>query len=145
MNTQNKLFRDLATRLPYGVKVEYEGEVYDLTMLTVGGQAVIVKPFMSYQISVPVEKIKPYLRPQASMTRKEKCELYDTQYHTRDEYGNEHDDNTLSTYEYYASIHVDYRCLLNHGLAIIAPDGMYGEPDTTSSSSNHYEHSFMDD
>ena len=145
MNTQDRVYRDLAMRLPYGVKVEYKGEVYDLTMLTVGGKAVLVKPFMSNQFAVPVGEIKPYLRPQASMTRAEKCELYDTQYHTTDAYGNEHDDNTLSTYEYYASIHVDYRGLLNKGLAIVAPDGMYGEPDTASPSSNHYEHSFMDD
>lgn len=145
MNESEMVYRDLVIRLPHGVKVDYMGEVYELTMLTVGRQAVIVKPFTSCQIAVPVGEIKPYLRTQASMTRKEKCELYDTQYHTRDAYGNEHDKSTLLSYEYYASIHVDYRGLLNKGLAIIAPDGMYGEPDTTSPSSNHYEHSFMDD
>lgn len=141
----NRVYRDLAMRLPYGVKVEYNGEIHDLMMLTNNGQAVIVKQFMSNQFAVPVEEIKPYLRPQASMTRAEERELYDTQYHTTDVYGHEYDDDTLSTYEYYASIHVDYRGLLNNGMAIIAPDGMYGEPDTTSPSSNRYEHSFMDD
>jgi hypothetical protein len=144
MNESEMIYRDLATRLPYGVKVEYEGEVYDLTMLTVGRQAVIVKPFMSHQISVPVEKIKPYLRTRASLTRQEKGELYKTQYHKKDAYDNYIDTDTLGTYEFYNSIHVDYRGLINKGLAIKAPDGMYGEPDTTSPSSNHYEHSFMD-
>lgn len=145
MEKTNRVYRDLAMRLPYGVKVDYKGEVHDLMMLTNDGRAVIVKQFMSNQFAVPVEEIKPYLRTRSSLTRKEQYGVFGTQFHGTDDGYREYDVDTISTYEYLCMVHVDFRGLINNGLAIIAPDGMYDEPDTTSPSSNHYEHSFMDD
>jgi hypothetical protein len=82
--------------------------------------------------------VKPYLRPMSSMTKEEmdkieeilgdKCIFDfmcngDVSLHQ----GN-FTQNTLSKlYDFYNSIHVDYRGLIPMGLAIEAPEGMYND------------------
>lgn len=128
MNEQDKqlLFKDLCARLPYNVIIrinhlsseEYNSYLY--------GQHLI--EFQAHEI-----RIKPYLRPMESMTEDEKKEYRKTQYKevvvqypcTAAPNDVEIWCSTASTYDYLNSIHVDYRGLIEKGLALPAPEGMY--------------------
>ena len=76
--------------------------------------------------------IKPYLRPMSSMTEEEKKEyqsLQDTACSYHYEFGDIVDDflyfdNDVSL-DYLNSIHIDYRGLIEKGLALEAPKDMY--------------------
>lgn len=74
MTQENKelLLKDLCARLPYGVKVEYNGEEYDVLGIA-HGRLVLCKPFMSYTLNEHplVEEVKPYLFPMSSMTEEQ--------------------------------------------------------------------------
>jgi len=101
---------------------------------------------------IPYENIKPYLRPMSSMTEEEKKELLNTilgedgsQYFSVDVDGNientdsEYQDlnnfnlhyvnfncETVSTYiDWLNAHHFDFRGLIEKGLALEAPEGMY--------------------
>ena len=93
----------------------------------------IVKP-------IPYENIKPYLRPMSSMTADEKDELYDWGWDVNgdDIYsgGSTDADNVYQTYQknlrdawwlinWLNAHHFDYRGLIEKGLALDAPEGMY--------------------
>ena len=116
------LLRDLCARLPYNVMVDYEGHIYmlneidpackDIDYITVRIQD---EERLTCAKSVTIEKVKPYLRPMSSMTDEEYAE-YVRLVHE----GYAHD-----TVDYLNSIHVDYRNLIQKGLAIGAPEGMY--------------------
>ena len=87
--------------------------------------------------------IKPYLRPISSMTESEIYKLFDILH--IDKGGNDDDwikindavgikfffqtgkwvENVAEAYDYLNSIHIDYRGLIEKGLAIEAPEGMY--------------------
>ena len=66
---------------------------------------------------VPVEFIKPYLRPRYSMTEEEKA--YKEFYFKWDDYSDWDYVDWLNAH------HFDYRGLIKKGLAIEAPEGMY--------------------
>lgn len=145
MNKETILYRELTAFLPYNVKVEYGGEAYDLTMVTNTRKVVILKPFMSNQIAVPIADVKPYLRPLSTMTvdEDEACRRYKLSIvESCDELLGK---RIAELHNWYKSHYFDYNGLIDKSMAVAAPDGMYGEHDTTSPSSNHYEHSFMDD
>lgn len=111
----NLLRRDLGSRIGTGVKLSINDGVYDVYML--GDQKIVaVKLFMSNLEAFPIEAVKPYLRPMASMTDEE---LYEWQ-HTWIM------DNTIEKYDWLNSHHFDYRGLIELGLAIEAPKDMYG-------------------
>ena len=65
------------------------------------------------EYGVPVEYVKPYLRPMSSMTEEEKAYVYNghIEFWIREDYCNKH--------------HLDYRGLIPKGLALEAPEGMY--------------------
>jgi hypothetical protein len=134
-----ELNRDLCARLPYGVKCcvynnernqEYYGrEKFDIT-LNIDN----ICGFLGQDGALEYIDIKPYLRPMSSMTEEEK-ETYESFV----EYG-EYDTGSLNGhYEYnYVEIdkindfinwlnahHFDYRGLIEKGLALEAPEGMY--------------------
>lgn len=87
--------------------------------------------------------IKPYLRPISSMTDEEMDKLFDILH--IDKNGNDEDwikinddlgikfffptgkwiENVAESYDYLNSIHIDYRGLINKGLALVAPEWMY--------------------
>ncbi len=69
---------------------------------------------------VEIENIKPYLRPMSSMTSDEKFE-YDELQHF---YTHGLDFN-VDEVDWLLAHHFDYRGLIEKGLAIEAPDGMY--------------------
>lgn len=56
--------------------------------------------------------VKPYLRPMSSMTEKEKKELSNYE-------------NSVQRTDFFYSHHIDCRFMIEKGLALIAPDGMY--------------------
>lgn len=75
--------------------------------------------------------IKPYLRPMSSMTEKEKTEL-DKAYDTLLENlksgvsgFNADAEATAFDVDFYNSHHFDFRGLIEKGLALEAPEGMY--------------------
>ena len=135
------LLHDLCCRLPYDVKIEYNGNVY-----------LLVRPWLNFvqiangagEKSPSVNEIKPYLRSFKSMTKDERSEYYRRckSYHYKREWkwGRTQYGETLykkeprsytvfyrtpEALDYLNSIHVDYRGLLKKGLAIKAPKEMY--------------------
>lgn len=129
------LLKDLCARLPYGVKVR-----------TNRGPEIIegLAPFCHNQVkialnldwSLSISDYTPYLCPMSSITEEEmdkieeilgdKCIFDfmgngDVSLHQ----GNFTQNILSKLYDFYNSIHVDYRGLIPMGLALEAPEGMY--------------------
>jgi hypothetical protein len=148
------LLADLCSRLPYGVKVaiEYtEGKytrIYDLREIDNDvtselRQRVTVwnYGFYSSVISYPLIDCRPYLRPMSSMTEEEWEELNSIGYivplydgcfgvdmrayckNNQPHYRRFSDFSTIE--DWLNAHHFDYRGLIEKGLALEAPDGMY--------------------
>ena len=118
------ILKDLCARLPYNVKGLHRGQVHTVTNIEPNS----INPIINvdgYDAWFPIEMFKPYLRPMSSMTEEEKKE-----YHIID-------DRAYTCPEQYAHIPAsdridwlnkkmfDYRGLIEKGLAIEAPEGMY--------------------
>lgn len=114
------LLRDLCARLPYDVKVwvkTHHGQIIESDFLTLcnGGGYYST---LSYEGILNDSIVKPYLRPMDSMTEEEKEEyniivdaLFDTGISYLNDWLNAH--------------HFDYRGLIEKGLALPSPKGMY--------------------
>ena len=136
------LLKDLCARLPYGVicNDSRHGDSR-IIVIDVADKTVYCYDFDEY---VELDKIKPYLRPMSSMTEEEKqecCSIFNGSMYQFEvnEYGDV--ESTKPTVEreciyYDAELmvewmnwlnahHFDYRGLIEKGLAIEAPDGMY--------------------
>lgn len=128
------LFNDLCARLSYGVKI------LDIPANVVG------KPFLVSTTdmveydpedetnddnwSQTLYNIKPYLRPMSSMTEEEKDNLQSLHNIISDEnYGDGYSPSAwdaITEWEDYCNArHLDYRGLIEKGLALEAPEGMY--------------------
>lgn len=125
MTEQEKelLLKDLCARLPYGVKVGvymYTTKNYFTTILR------SINPTDgTFQVGSvhydDLSRCNPYLRPMSSMTEEEKKKVhYFVESH---KLGNCSRSGAIS--DYLNSIHVDYRGLIEKGLALEAPEGMY--------------------
>lgn len=127
------LIRDLSARLPYGVKVRcaipfLEEDDYPIEELTR-----ISKDILTVNGStIRIENVKPYLRPLSSMTSEERkeCEKLMEVREARDTGGVDgakwyvyHD--TLASIDFLLSRQFDFRGLIELGLALEAPEGMY--------------------
>lgn len=129
------LLKDLLPRQLYGVKAHYR--YYDFVGRTERfiqeGDDVIESidvslgiPVYMHECLIKIENIKPYLRPMSSMTEEEideyhkRCEFNDCDYTGEPMYF-----DTLESFDYLYSIHVDCRGLIPMGLALEAPEGMY--------------------
>lgn len=115
------LLKDLSARLPYHVRVKVWLK-YGLTeegfLDLEHNYSDVLRDAFYYN---EIKKIKPYLRPMSSMTEEEKKRYDDIL--TKMYY---HEKSTLGDIsDYLNSIHVDYRGLIEKGLAIEAPEGMY--------------------
>ena len=141
MDTQQKqlLLKDLCARLPYGVKVENTsfanttiqtlfGRISDSefimleTYKQVGGEDYSIVHddvhFTGY-----IEYIKPYLRPMSSMTKEEEDEyMIARQKDITEAYIHATPQNAI---DWLNEHHFDYRGLIEKGLALEAPKGMY--------------------
>ena len=141
--------KDICARLLDGVKVDYNGELYDVLGYT-NGKLIIVKPLMSNAIGVEVEKCKPYLRPLYSMTEEEARfilkiilgdqKVYDVNV-TKDGIEAYVDDGvasfertyvfhneiarSLDIFDYVTKLHFDLRGLIPMGLALPAKEDTY--------------------
>ena len=130
MNEQEKelLFKDLSSRLPHGVccRTPYSTRA-TLESICNNGHNIIDCTFVGDDNEHFIESIKPYLRPMLSMTEAEK-----------EEYRNI-DNKSYSCPLAYAHIpaseridwlnahHFDYMGLIDKGLALEAPEGMYNQ------------------
>jgi hypothetical protein len=111
------LLIDLSARLPYRQFVLLGGK--ETVMLCgIDGDEVYLNIDSD---SFHVESIKPYLRPMSSMTRDESYELD----HVEERYDN-HYDSIVAQIDWLNKHHFDYRGLIEKGLALEAPKGMYG-------------------
>ena len=106
---------DLCARLPYGVIVIVNGNNERVDEIN-PFEGIITCGFQSFN----VEECKPYLRPMSSMTEEEKEE-----YHKLcDNYYGIYFDSVESI-DWLNKNMFDYRGLIEKGLAIEAPEGMY--------------------
>ena len=117
------LLKDLSVRLPYGVKLKrFDGEIVKLTPLL----------FATFAI----ENFKPYLRPMSSMTEEEFLEYNNIKYNKvtcrdnwkRIDIGKFQNVGIIPIEEYLDWLnehHFDYRGLIEKGLALEAPEGLY--------------------
>ena len=107
------LLKDLCARLPYGVILDNPnpcGEHWDelISIDIPNGTVTLLYDGRTYK----VEKTKPYLRPMSSMTDEEREELSCYE-------------NSIQRADFYYSHHIDCRFMIEKGLAIEAPEGMY--------------------
>lgn len=125
------LLKDLCARLPYGVicndnrhgsgRVTY----VDITPDDIEQKNdKVVVYYFDFDECGELKNCKPYLRPMSSMTEEEKkeyCDLQDkflcsSQYPVTDAY---------DLFDWLNAHHFDYRGLIEKGLALEAPEGMY--------------------
>ena len=115
------LLKDLSARLPYGVKIDKA--LYGETTLNERDIESFRKGFDDILV--------PYLRPMSSMTEEEKREFYDicTILSTDKNHfimeGCIDSNYMLEKFNFLNAHHFDYRGLIEMGLAIEAPKGMY--------------------
>ena len=119
------LLKDLCARLPYGVMAEVEQyDTYDLLH---------PKTFVPENIKLSINNIhrfdslwkncKPYLRPMSSMSEEEANKLGNVMFN----FINGETYHTDKQTDWLNAHHFDYRGLIEKGLAIEAPEGMYKE------------------
>lgn len=127
------LLTDLCGRLPYGLKVK----VTDVDGFTFEGELrIISKGWCKLHISdpkkkarvknkvIPLNYIKPYLRPMSSMTKEEEA-IYTNYQIVVKGLGIVFEYNLDFVTEWLNSHHLDWRHLIQKGLALEAPEGMY--------------------
>jgi hypothetical protein len=103
------LLKDICTRLPYGIFVK-EGDVDDRVIYT-------------YDYHPHIETCKPYLRPMSSMTEEEEDEyMIARQKDIAEAYIHATPQNAI---DWLNAHYFDYRGLIEKGLALEAPEGMY--------------------
>lgn len=151
MTEQEKelLTKDLCARLPYynGFTVEWKGDTYNI--IGVGfGRVTLIKPFMSVTAGSPlVEEVRPYLRPMSDISDDEVEEIRsrlnelnigrvidghnfekccNILWFTR-MFPNECVNHGMMSLvvDWLDAHNFDHRGLIDKGLAIKAPDGMY--------------------
>lgn len=120
------LLRDLCARVPYRTFVCLNPGAYnkpETCILTgVHGEKVHLNvdsdPFR-------VDHIKPYLRPMSSMTEEEKDEFENLLEGIVDGVERWDKPDLCEEYDWLNAHHFDYRGLIEKGLALEAPEGMY--------------------
>jgi hypothetical protein len=124
------LLKDLAARLPYGVKMRYKDDSgyevlcqIDTFYKDIDGFNCLLRTTGPYGEFQDLNELKPYLRPMSSMTEEE-----------RDEYHKACTEVLLMRYrasshypvtDWLLAHHFDYRGLIEKELALEAPEGMY--------------------
>ena len=139
------LLKDLCARLSYGVKVQFENKIVDIEYISSIHQEVKLDTLDNYTVSL--SEIIPCLRPMSSMTEEE---FNDLKEYTGLKYGHGRGlelssfmNDTYKCLDFYLSEvpsyvvvlvfdwlnahHFDYRGLIEKGLAIEAPEGMYND------------------
>jgi len=121
------LLKDLCARLPYGVKYcrdswnyEWDQEMSVVEVL----EDIDKEGYINYHKVYKVDDIKPYLRPMSSMTEEEDKEFaqLQTDFYTD---GVLYPIAATNMTDWLNEHHFDYRGLIEKGLALEAPEGMY--------------------
>jgi hypothetical protein len=117
---KNLLLVDLCGRLPYGVacKITFDAE----NIFTETLEGINVKYYNKIATSntaCDIECVEPYLRPMSSMTKEEKL-MYEGLM-----IGTDNVSYTLDVIDWLNKKMFDYRGLIERGLALEAPRGMY--------------------
>jgi hypothetical protein len=123
------LLKDLCARLPYGVKIQtWYGEIITSDLNTF--------PYSTEEMDKEgmwgqLNNFKPYLRPMSSMTEDEKKKIQ-ALYHENTQNVFKDPDEVrgyrfydISVVDWLNENHFDYRGLIEKGLALEAPEGMY--------------------
>jgi len=118
------LLKDLSARQPYGVMFQYQTGSYNSTvtsdyfpMVGIIQNAVVldIKNRGLFNLSLEDSQCKPYLRPLSSMTEDEK-DIYDRLVMFN---------AAWVVMDWLNENHFDYHKLIEKGLALEAPEGMY--------------------
>lgn len=123
------LIRDLCARVPYEPWIWFK-ENWETNPNFKGCQSQLRLYHLEYIVKDMDITLKPYLRPLSSMTDEEKYELYgvngvlsiDFEF---EEYKMVHLLKSHNVIDWFNAHHFDYRGLIEKGLALVAPDGMY--------------------
>ena len=139
------LLQDLCARLPYGVKFVFaNSNIYTIKGINLG---VTNEGYWEYFVDakgiepIEIEYVKPYLRPMSSMTEEEKknyhkqvdIDLERTAKSIKERFESDtYNPENQFTVQYchidwLNAHHFDYRGLIEKGLALEAPEGMYKE------------------
>ena len=110
------LLKDLCARLPYGVIVQDRNDTHKLSV----GNTEFTDLFIGKC------NIKPYLRSMSSMTEEEKKKYLEIKCETTFIDGLMVM-STVKAIDWLLKNHFDFRGLIPKGLAIEAPEGMYGK------------------
>ena len=122
------LIKDLCARWPYKIMVHIR---YNTKERCYGE---LTPKDIQWFIDSKIEEIKPYLRPMSSMTEEENkkrkqlgilCAINDNHEKIFDGFWNESVDTQLKALDWLNVHHFDYRGLIEKGLALKAPEGMY--------------------
>lgn len=130
---------DICARLPYGVKAqvcgwdEEKGEVeVPLKVYSINTDGYLSFEYNHYSVeTVYVEDCRLYLRPMSSMTEEEKQRynqfIYHLEAYSLPNYGGYFVfvDEMHELQDWLNRNHFDYRGLIEKGLALEAPEGMY--------------------
>ena len=111
------LLADLCARLPYGVKVTFAG-------YSGREDCTLTVQHLNSTYNIEYLGMKPYLRPMSSMTEEEKDEYHSIQSDIWKPCGTQYYDNWHSI-DWLNAHHFDFRNLIEKGLALEAPEGMY--------------------
>lgn len=140
------LLKDLLSKLPYGVRVSIITEdtisvSYPLIAINNKNHAASYeKPKVLIPLYVPIDGVRPYLRPMSSVTEKENKEIQEL-YHQYFMKGL--DFNLYVDAIDWLNEHMfDYRGLIEKGLALEAPENMYrhfGDMKTVVVSVEHHD------
>lgn len=106
------LIKDLSSRLPYGVKVQYEDNIFDVDYISPMYEEVKLNIADNYTIGV--YEIKPYLFPLSSMTKEQSKTYHEL---IRGMFGTSALINFELLEEFFNKNHLDYRGLIEKGLA----------------------------
>lgn len=134
------LLKDLSARLLYGVQAKVDGHNNPLRILGIErlNKSTWAWKKGTYVVSFwndtkCIDQVKPYLRPMSSMTEKEKkvfddfCVIDEAAWKGNTEVGYKNQAVIMSDgINWLNSHHFDYRGLIEKGLALEAPEGMYG-------------------
>ena len=120
------LLKDLCARLPYGVKIQcWYGQIITSDINTFPYS---MEEMAQEDMEDQLEGIKPYLRPMSSMTEEEREEF--RKVGGVMSYNPQNDHYAISAftpeaYDWLNAHHFDYRGLIDKGLALESPKGMY--------------------
>lgn len=116
------LLRDLAARLPYGVKIRCNEDII-MTLRQIDKDC-FCECWENEDFICHSRWMLPYLRPMSSMTEEELSEYRaNCRYHNIK--GTIVYEDTYKSFDWLNSHHLDYRGLIEKGLALEAPEGMY--------------------